>query len=105
MSAIRETVTSAAGSIPPGYQSKVDDVVSALEAKANEMAEALVAKGVELGAEEGTLRELMVEVGLVEPEPEPEPVQDGEQVPAWAKAIQDDISALKAAARRNGITV
>jgi hypothetical protein len=50
------------------YQSVVEDVVAALEARDGRIADALCEKGAEMGADEATLGVLMVEVGL-RPEP------------------------------------
>lgn len=105
-SKIAETVRSAAGTVPFGYTQKVDDVIAAVEGLAEQVAEALVEKGVEMGGSETDIRNLLVEVGLVEePDATPEETAADEATPAWAERLIGRIDALEAAARRAGVRV
>lgn len=104
-SKIAETVRSAAGTVPSGYTGRVDAVIAAVEGLAEQVASALVTKGVEMGGNEGDIRDLLVEVGLVEETPEPEAASGDDETPAWAERLVSRIDALEAAARRAGVRV
>lgn len=76
-SKIAEVVQQAAGSIPSGYQSKVTDVVTALEDHASGIADRLESAAIEMGADRDAVKNLLVEVGLRTPEPEPQAPEAG----------------------------
>lgn len=88
------------------YQSLVDDVVAALEARDGRIADALCEKGAEMGADEATLGVLMVEVGL-RPEPaDVMPMGATEEAPPWAQALIRRVDALAQIAReRLGVRI
>lgn len=91
------------------YQSLVDDVVAALEARDGRIADELCERGAEMGGDEATLGALMVEVGL---RPEPSDVMPmgasamPEDAPPWARALIQRVDALAQIARdRLGVRI
>src|SRR5262245_34296284 len=72
---IRETVERAAGSIPAGYQSRVDAVVQAMEEREFGMTETATQIATSRGLSAREAEGVVNQIGLaVRPAPEPEPV-------------------------------
>lgn len=68
-STIRTTIESTVGTVPYGYQSKVDEVIAAVEALAAQAADSIRESARALGAPSEQVESALVSAGLVEPEP------------------------------------
>lgn len=67
MTSVRETITTALGRIPRGYEYQVDIVIRALEARDAEIADNLRTAANGMGAARNDVDQLLIEVGLVPP--------------------------------------
>lgn len=97
-----------------GYIGQAAVVIDVIEERDSEMAEALVAEGVALGAPAEAIQGILVKVGLVTPPPlhvaedvtAHTPVDpSGTSMEARMAAMEGNIARLVAAAERNGIRV
>lgn len=78
-STISTTIRNTVGTVPFGYESKVNEVIAAVEGLAEQAAESLRESGRNLGATDEQIDAALVSAGLVEAEPVPEVAQPADE--------------------------
>jgi hypothetical protein len=114
VSTIRETVVNALDpSVVRSYGTYIDRVVEALEERDGQIADALMTFAESKGLRPGDAKDLMIEVGLIEPEPVvevhtaegTEGSTDLQAVLAAIEGLRGEVAAIKSAAARHGVRV